>query len=158
MALKHLKLSQQIGKYVTHPWYRLIQPFTVGITNKTARNEPPQEVYDPQIPPYREKADEPLKLKKARLLYQSRKRGTLENDLLLASFAARYLEIMTEEQVRLYDRLINLPSNDWDIYYWATGVKPTPAEFDNEIMQLLKEHVQNKNRESRIRQPDLYSS
>jgi len=82
----------------------------------------------------------------------------LENDLLLASFAARYLENMTEEQVRLYDRLINLPSNDWDIYYWATGVTPTPVEFDNEIMQLLKEHVQNKNRESRIRQPDLYSS
>jgi len=82
----------------------------------------------------------------------------LENDLLLASFAARHLENMTEEQARLYDRLINLPSNDWDIYYWATGVKPTPAEFDNEIMQLLKEHVQNKNRESRIRQPDLYSS
>jgi Uncharacterized conserved protein len=92
-----------------------------------------------------------------RLLYQSRKRGMLENDLLLASFAARYLENMTAEQVRLYDRLINLPSNDWDIFNWATGVKPTPAEFDNEVMQLLKEHVQNKNRESRIRQPDLYS-
>jgi hypothetical protein len=48
------------------PWCRLIQPFTVGITNTTARNVPPQEVYELQIPPYREKADEPLKLKKAR--------------------------------------------------------------------------------------------
>ena len=28
---------------------------------------------------------------------------------------------MTEKQLNLYDRLINEPSNDWDIYYWATG-------------------------------------
>lgn len=29
---------------------------------------------------------------------------------------------MTEKQLNLYDRLINEPSNDWDIYYWATGM------------------------------------
>lgn len=28
---------------------------------------------------------------------------------------------MTERQLNLYDRLINEPSNDWDIYSWATG-------------------------------------
>lgn len=28
---------------------------------------------------------------------------------------------MSERQLNLYDRLINEPSNDWDIYYWATG-------------------------------------
>lgn len=28
---------------------------------------------------------------------------------------------MSEEQLNCYDRLINEPSNDWDIYYWATG-------------------------------------
>lgn len=28
---------------------------------------------------------------------------------------------MTEKQLNLYDRLINEPSNDWDIYHWATG-------------------------------------
>jgi succinate dehydrogenase assembly factor 2 len=81
----------------------------------------------------------------------------LENDLLLASFAAKYLGNMTAEQVKLYDRLINLPSSDWDIFHWATGVKPVPAEFDNEIMDLLKEHVLNKDRECRIRQPNLHT-
>ena len=35
-------------------------------------------------------------------------------------------------------RLINLPSNDWEIYYWATNTKPTPEEFDNVIMDMLK--------------------
>lgn len=28
---------------------------------------------------------------------------------------------MSEKQLQQYDRLINEPSNDWDIYYWATG-------------------------------------
>lgn len=36
-------------------------------------------------------------------------------------FAKRYLNTMSESQLLQYDRLINEPSNDWDIYYWATG-------------------------------------
>lgn len=82
----------------------------------------------------------------------------LENDLLLSTFAAKHLSKMSEEQLSQYDKLINLPSNDWDIYYWATGVKPTPQEFDNEIMDLLKEHIKNKDRVMRIRQPDLFNT
>ena len=89
------------------------------------------------------------------MLYQSRKRGIAENGLLLGSFAHRYLDTFNSEQLALYDRLINLPSNDWDIYYWATGVRETPEEFDNEIMALLKEHTRNENRESRITMPNL---
>ena len=79
----------------------------------------------------------------------------LENGLLLSTFADKYLQKMEGDLLSQYDRLINLPSNDWDIYYWATGVKPTPVEFDTEVMRMLKEHVQNKDKESRIRQPDL---
>ncbi|KAG8224157.1 hypothetical protein J437_LFUL005541 [Ladona fulva] len=36
------------------------------------------------------------------------------------------------------------------------GARPTPVEFDSTVMKMLQEHVKNKNRESRIRQPDLY--
>jgi succinate dehydrogenase assembly factor 2 len=35
-------------------------------------------------------------------------------------------------------RLINLPSNDWEIYYWATENKETPEEFNNVVMDMLK--------------------
>lgn len=41
--------------------------------------------------------------------------------LLCSLFAKRYLNTMSESQLLQYDRLINEPSNDWDIYYWATG-------------------------------------
>ncbi|KAF4523608.1 hypothetical protein B566_EDAN014582 [Ephemera danica] len=80
----------------------------------------PVGITEPWIPPYQEKIDEPIKLKKARLLYQSRKRGMLENGLILSTFAAKYLDSMDPKTLSQYDRLINLPSNDWDIYYWAT--------------------------------------
>lgn len=90
-----------------------------------------------------------------RLLYQSRKRGMLENDLLLSTFAAKYLRTMTAEQVEMYDTLINKPSNDWDIYYWATGNKPTPPEYENEMMQMFRTHVKNEMKEKRLRMPDL---
>merc|ERR1712000_710290 len=55
---------------------------------------------------------------RARLLYQSRKRGTLESDLLLSTFAATNLPTMTPAQLTEYD--LFLDENDWDIYYWAT--------------------------------------
>jgi len=79
----------------------------------------------------------------------------LENGILLSTFADRYLSKFDEEETREYDRLINLPSNDWDIFYWATDVKPTPEEFNTRVMILLKSFIKNSDREMRIRQPDL---
>ena len=38
----------------------------------------------------------------------------------------------------------------------SPGVRETPAEFDSEIMAMLKDFIKNKDRESRIAQPDLY--
>ncbi|XP_074032374.1 succinate dehydrogenase assembly factor 2-A, mitochondrial [Leptinotarsa decemlineata] len=107
------------------------------------------------IPRPKSRENESLQTKKARLLYQSRKRGMLENDLLLSTFVAKHLDKFDTQDVDKYDRLINGPSNDWDIYYWATNIKPTPEEYDHNIMDLLKIHCRNLNKEVRIRQPDL---
>jgi len=59
---------------------------------------------------------------RARLLYQSRKRGTLESDLLCSTFADAKLGSMTIKQLQQYD--LFLDENDWDIYYWATQEAP----------------------------------
>lgn len=55
---------------------------------------------------------------------QSRKRGTLESDLLLSTFADANLAAMTPKQLEQYD--LFLDENDWDIYYWATQ-EPSPT-------------------------------
>ncbi|XP_050304232.1 succinate dehydrogenase assembly factor 2-A, mitochondrial-like [Anthonomus grandis grandis] len=108
-----------------------------------------------EIPRPKSRDNETMAQRKSRLVYQSRKRGMLENDLLLSTFIDKYLEGFNEQQTNLYDRLINGPSNDWDIYYWASDIKEIPPEFDSEVMQLLRLHCKNLNKESRLRQPDL---
>lgn len=110
---------------------------------------------EPWIPEFENKFEEGSEEKRARLKYQSRKRGIAENGLLLGTFADKYLDDMSDQDMVLYDRLINLPSNDWDIYYWVTGTKPTPDEFDNSLMDKLKEHATNSEKESRITMPPL---
>lgn len=79
----------------------------------------------------------------------------LENDLLLSTFVNKYLHTFSPELLDQYDKLINEPSNDWDLYYWLIGKEEPPAEFKNEVFNLLKDHTQNKEREVRCRQPSL---
>ncbi|XP_052518003.1 succinate dehydrogenase assembly factor 2, mitochondrial [Budorcas taxicolor] len=118
-------------------------------------NDSQKDMIEIPLPPWQERTDESIETKRARLLYESRKRGMLENCILLSLFAKEHLQHMTEKQLNLYDRLINEPSNDWDIYYWATEAKPAPEIFENEVMVLLRDFAKNKNKEQRLRAPDL---
>jgi succinate dehydrogenase assembly factor 2 len=98
-------------------------------------------------------ADEPIETKRARLIWMSRKRGILETDLLLSTFAKLHLGKMDRLALEQYDEL--LEENDWDIYYWATGARTPPPEvskmaFWNELV----EHSKNKNKEI-LRMPEL---
>ncbi|UXI16735.1 Serine/threonine-protein phosphatase BSU1 [Sarcoptes scabiei] len=104
---------------------------------------------------YRQATNESIQMKRSRLLYQSRKRGMLENDLLLATFAHKYLDSMSDSELDMYDRMINLVSNEWDLYYYATGSKEIPSHLNNSVMDMFVKHVLNENREKRFRQPDL---
>lgn len=65
---------------------------------------------------------------RARLLYQSRKRGILETDLLLSTFAHEHLATMDLQMLQQYDQFLD--ESDWDIYYWATQqAPPTSVEY-----------------------------
>lgn len=77
--------------------------------------------YVSRIPSHRAR-----RLTDTRCIDQSRKRGTLESDLLLSTFADEHLGHMTPKQLQQYD--LFLDENDWDIYYWATQ-EPTPTSM-----------------------------
>lgn len=77
-----------------------------------------------RIEPLRRRGEDPATMR-ARLLYQSRKRGILETDLLLSTFADANLPTMTPSQLHQYDRFLD--ENDWDIYYWTTQTAPTTS-------------------------------
>ncbi|KAI8815239.1 Flavinator of succinate dehydrogenase-domain-containing protein [Cladochytrium replicatum] len=100
-------------------------------------------------------ANESVERKRARLVYLSRKRGILETDLLLSTFASKYLPHMDMEELVEYDTL--LEENDWDIYYWATEARNPPERvmgFASKVMPLLIEHSKNRGR-TILRMPDL---
>ena len=58
----------------------------------------------PQLPPI-PRPDESVETMRARLVYQSRKRGTLESDLILSTFAQQNLGSMQEAELKEYDRV-----------------------------------------------------
>lgn len=103
-----------------------------------------------------QRTGESIDVKRARLVYQSRKRGILESDLLLSRFAKRYLSGFSQEELDEYDKLLDEP--DWDIYYWATknyDVTPLPDKWkDSKILKLLQEDAENKEKEI-LRMPEL---
>lgn len=85
--------------------------------------------------------DSTMDLMKSRLIYQSRKRGILENCIIFSTFADKYLKTFDYAQLEKYDALINSKFDEWELYAWAIGSKPTPEEFNNDIMNLLKSHI-----------------
>lgn len=100
---------------------------------------------------------ESIDVKKARLVYQSRKRGILESDLLLSRFAKKYLDTLSMAELDEYDKLLDEP--DWDIYYWATknyDVTPLPDKWKNsKILKMLQEDAKNDER-AILRMPELH--
>ena len=57
----------------------------------------------PGMPPLA-RHNESVDVLRARLTYQSRKRGTLESDLLLSTFARDHLKGMDEGELKEYDK------------------------------------------------------
>ncbi|TFK29655.1 mitochondrial protein [Coprinopsis marcescibilis] len=90
---------------------------------------------------------------RARLVYQSRKRGTLETDLLLSTFAQENMSNMSVAELQEYDKLLD--ENDWDIYYWATNKRTPPERWaSTQLLDRLRVHVRNEGKVVR-RMPDL---
>ncbi|ORX44073.1 DUF339-domain-containing protein, partial [Hesseltinella vesiculosa] len=112
--------------------------------NLAIRHSPDMDVETPypNLPPI-PRPNEPKEKKLARLVYQSRKRGILETDLLLSTFSQLYLKDFSMEQLEEYDKLLDEP--DWDIFYWATHKKVRPDRWkDSKILDMVCEHSKNK--------------
>ncbi|KAH8599281.1 Flavinator of succinate dehydrogenase-domain-containing protein [Bisporella sp. PMI_857] len=104
-----------------------------------------------KIEPLRRTREDPNTMR-ARLLYQSRKRGTLESDLLMSTFADSHLSKMTPSQMAQYDKFLD--ENDWDIYYWATQ-EPAPtsqkiADGTAKGQQIATDTVKSKEQNSSV--------
>eukprot|EP01098_Paradermamoeba_levis_P015917 TRINITY_DN8350_c0_g1_i1.p1 TRINITY_DN8350_c0_g1~~TRINITY_DN8350_c0_g1_i1.p1 ORF type:complete len:143 (+),score=34.85 TRINITY_DN8350_c0_g1_i1:54-431(+) len=81
---------------------------------------------------------------KKQLLHRSRQRGTKENDLIIGSFAQKYVPKFSEQQMQSFSVL--LEQQDPELFLWITGKEEVPSELSSDVMQLLKDHcISNRN-------------
>ncbi|XP_057292963.1 succinate dehydrogenase assembly factor 2, mitochondrial-like [Hydractinia symbiolongicarpus] len=146
---------KSLVKYVSIRNCLILRRYVFGTLTHYSSNPVDFPDMGPPIPVYKKKANESIEKMKARLLYQSRKRGMTENGLILSNFAAKHLNSFTKQQLDEFDVLINKPSNDWDIFYWIMEKDVTPDEYNTEVMNMLKKFTRNEKMELRYCQPDL---
>ncbi|KAI0346425.1 DUF339-domain-containing protein, partial [Trametopsis cervina] len=126
------------------PWLLPHTPEHLASTTSPPDSPPPEPL---------SRHGESVQALRARLVYQSRKRGTLESDLLLSTFAKEELAKMDEAELKEFDRLMDEP--DWDIYYWATDKRTPPERWANSaLIDKLRVHAKNEGKVIR-RMPDL---
>ncbi|KAF9073043.1 Flavinator of succinate dehydrogenase-domain-containing protein [Rhodocollybia butyracea] len=144
-------LCRSSKRVISSSTIRLADPWPLpGTPEHLASTATPSD--EARIKPL-ERRNESLETLRARLVYQSRKRGTLESDLLLATFARDNLSVMTEIELKEYDKLLDEP--DWDIYYWATGKRTPPERWaDSALLKRLSVHAKNEGKVVR-RMPSL---
>ncbi|KAG5513407.1 hypothetical protein PMAC_001471 [Pneumocystis sp. 'macacae'] len=97
---------------------------------------------------------ESIERMRARLLYQSRKRGILETDLILSTFAKKYLPLFTKKELETYDEF--LQESDWEIYSWVIQKTDAPEKWHkSNLLVMLREHCRDK-RNSIQKMPELF--
>lgn len=94
--------------------------------------------------------NETVETLRSRLIYQSKKRGILENDILIGGFAEiNSLKNLNYSQLIEYDKIINGEHNEWDLYYYLSGRKELPADLKNsEVFKIIIDFVNEKKRRS----------
>ena len=79
---------------------------------------------------------EPPDIRRKRLLFRSRHRGTKESDLLMGGFAEAHLPTMSEQQLDSYETLLN--ATDPELFDWLAGRGTPPSDDAAHLINLLK--------------------
>lgn len=82
--------------------------------------------------------EETLENKRKRLIFRSWHRGTREMDLIMGSFADKYVPELSPEDLDCYDEVLQNP--DPDLYDWISGRVEMPANLKNPILEKLLDH------------------
>ena len=72
-----------------------------------------------------------------RLVYQASYTGMKETDLLLGQFAKKHLPTLTDEQLDMFEALLD--AGDPSIFAWVRGDEDVPAEFQGPVLDMIKD-------------------
>lgn len=127
----------------------LSDPSLAALARSTPNLDKLDEPLPGQMPTPLDRTGEDEDTLRARLVYQTRKRGTLETDLILGTFAKEYLGQMSVEELKEFDKVRRgcfsaadvrvltqgldlrqlLDEPDWDIYYWSIEKREPPPRW-----------------------------
>ena len=71
-----------------------------------------------------------------RLIYRSSYTGMKETDLLLGQFAARHLSELSDDQLDMFEALLD--AGDPRILAWVQGDEEVPEAFQGTVIDLIK--------------------
>ena len=71
-----------------------------------------------------------------RLVYRASYTGMKETDLLLGQFAARYLPQLGDDELDMFEALLD--AGDPKILAWVQGDEDVPEAFQGTVMDLIK--------------------
>jgi antitoxin CptB len=78
---------------------------------------------------------ESIDIRRKRLLYQARRRGTREADRLIGAFAERHLPTFGEAELDRFEALIAAP--DGDLMDWLSGRRAPPEALRGPVLDLM---------------------
>ena len=82
-----------------------------------------------------------LETYKKKIIYKASHRGSKEMDILLGNFINKYIELFNENELIIFDSILDC--DDDDIYQWMIGKKDVPTRYENRVFSLLINNTQN---------------
>ncbi|MEK9673720.1 MAG: succinate dehydrogenase assembly factor 2 [Rhodospirillaceae bacterium] len=73
--------------------------------------------------------------RRKRLLFRATHCGMRENDILLGGFAEAEIHRLSDVHLDQFEALLGFPDND--LYNWASGRTPPPAEADTPVFRMI---------------------
>ena len=86
--------------------------------------------------------EDDLDIRRKRLAYRANHRGTKEMDILVGGFANAALGRLTEEELALFEALLEVP--DQDLYNMIVADAPIPAALDHAVMRAIIAYSRNR--------------
>ncbi|MEX2455208.1 MAG: succinate dehydrogenase assembly factor 2 [Rhodospirillaceae bacterium] len=77
-----------------------------------------------------------LETQRRKLLFRSVRRGTKESDMVIGGFAEAHIGDLDGGQLDRFEALLD--ENDQDVLAWVIGMKPAPAAFDSDVLDMIR--------------------
>lgn len=78
-----------------------------------------------------------MDIRRKRLAYRANYRGFKEADLILGGFAKAHVEALSEEELTMFEQLLD--AADQDIYEWISGKTPTPTQYETSLLKKIRQ-------------------